>query len=113
MVELTYWEKVYNWTADKNLLTSHDNWGRIDIYRHSEGYIDYFRTQRWYSAPGFDDWRQKPLAERNYYDTKIASSIARLYERPRVWAEVFHTSGWGADTQSNSKLVISAIRFWR
>jgi hypothetical protein len=95
LVELTYWEKVYNWTADKNLLTSHDNWGRNDIYRHSEGYIDYFRTQRWYSAPGFDDWRQKPLEERNYYDTKIASSIARLYERPRVWAEVFHTSGWG------------------
>ncbi len=95
LVEKTYWEKVYNWTADKNLLTSHDNWGRNNIYNHSKGYIDYFRTQRWYSAPGLDDWQQKPLQERNYYDTKIASSIARLYERPRVWAEVFHSSGWG------------------
>jgi hypothetical protein len=95
LVEDTYWEKVYNWTAEKNLLTSHDNWGRNNIYRHSEGYIDYFRTQRWYSAPGLDDWRQKPIEERNYYDTKVASSIARLYNRPRVWAEVFHTSGWG------------------
>ncbi len=95
LVEKTYWEKVYNWTADKNLLTSHDNWGRNDIYKHSRGYIDYFRTQRWYSSPGFDDWNQKPLQDRNYYDTKIASSIARLYERPRVWAEVFHSSGWG------------------
>jgi hypothetical protein len=95
LVEKTYWEKVYKWTADKNLLTSHDNWGRNNIYRHSEGYIDYFRTQRWYSSPGLDDWSQKPLEERNYYDTKIASSIARLYNRPRVWAEVFHSSGWG------------------
>ncbi len=95
LVEKTYWEKVYKWTADKNLLTSHDNWGRNNIYKHSEGYIDYFRTQRWYSSPGLDDWSQKPLQERNYYDTKIASSIARLYERPRVWAEVFHSSGWG------------------
>ncbi|GAB1454174.1 hypothetical protein MASR2M47_42300 [Draconibacterium sp.] len=95
LVEKTYWEKVYNWTADKKLLTSHDNWGRNNIYKQSEGYIDYFRTQRWYSSPGLDDWSQKPLQERNYYDTKIAASIARLYERPRVWAEVFHSSGWG------------------
>jgi len=95
LVEKTYWEKIYKWTAEKNILTSHDNWGRNNIYRHSEGYIDYFRTQRWYSAPGLDDWQQKPIEMRNYYDTKIASSIARLYKRPRVWAEVFHTSGWG------------------
>jgi len=95
LVEKTYWEKVYNWTAERNILTSHDNWGRNNIYNHSKGYIDYFRTQRWYSSPGLDDWQQKPLKARNYYDTKIASSIARLYKRPRVWAEVFHTSGWG------------------
>lgn len=95
LVEDTYWKKVYNWTAEKKILTSHDNWGRNNIYRHSEGYIDYFRTQRWYSAPGLDDWQQKPIEQRNYYDTKIASSIARLYNRSRVWAEVFHTSGWG------------------
>lgn len=95
LVEETYWERVYNWISDRDLLTSHDNWGRNNIYNHSKGYIDYFRTQRWYSSPGLDDWQQKPLKARNYYDTKIASSIARLYKRPRVWAEVFHTSGWG------------------
>jgi hypothetical protein len=95
LVEETYWKKIYDWTVERNMLTSHDNWGRNNIYKHSKGYIDYFRTQRWYSAPGLDDWQQKPIEERNYYDTKIASSIARLYNRPRVWAEVFHTSGWG------------------
>jgi len=98
IVEKTYWEKVYNWIANKKLLTSHDNWGRNNIYGHSEGYIDYFRTQRWFSAPGFDDYRQRSIVDRNYYDTKIASSIARLYNRPRVWAEAFHSSGWGRTT---------------
>lgn len=97
-IEQNYLEKVYNWTNNRNILTSHDNWGRNNIYQQSEGYIDYFRTQRWFSAPGLDDYRDVPLEQRNYYDTKIASSIARLYDRPRVWAEAFHSSGWGRTT---------------
>lgn len=96
--ERCYWKRVYDWTRKRNLLTSHDNWGRNDLYRQSQGYIDYYRTQRWFSAPGYDDSQQAPVDRRNYYDTKIASSIARLYGRPRVWAEAFHTSGWGRTT---------------
>jgi len=98
LVEDTYWEKVYDWTHDRGILTSYDNWGRKDIYRQSQGYMDYFRTQRWYTAPGYDDSGQHPLTGRNYYDTKIAASIARLYQRPRVWSEAFHSSGWGRTT---------------
>ncbi len=96
--ERCYWKRVYDWTCERNLLTSHDNWGRNNIYQQSQGYIDYFRTQRWFSAPGYDDAGQAPIARRNYYDTKIAASIARLYGRPRVWSEAFHTSGWGRTT---------------
>lgn len=96
--ESLYWKKVYDWTAARGLLTSHDNWGRQNIDRQSQGYIDYFRTQRWFSAPGYDDYGRRSLAERNYYDTKIAASIARLYGRPRVWSEAFHSSGWGRTT---------------
>ncbi|MCF6285021.1 MAG: hypothetical protein L3K26_07515, partial [Candidatus Hydrogenedentes bacterium] len=99
VVEADYWKRVYDWTEERSLLTSHDNWGRQNIYRQSEGYIDYFRTQRWFSAPGFDDAGRHPLTQRNYYDTKIAASIARLYNRPRVWNEAFHTSGWGRTTE--------------
>ena len=98
LVEETYWKRVYDWTAERNLLTSHDNWGRNDINKQSEGYIDYFRSQRWFSSPGYDDAGQHPLTGRNYYDAKIASSIARLYGRPRVWNEAFHSSGWGRTT---------------
>jgi alpha-L-rhamnosidase len=96
--EELYWSQIYKWTHSRGLLTSHDNWGRQNINRHSEGYIDYFRTQRWYSAPGFDDYGVGELEERNYYDTKIAASIARLYGRQRVWNEAFHSSGWGRTT---------------
>ena len=79
-------------------MTSHDNWGRQNIDRQSQGYIDYFRTQRWFSAPGYDDAGRHRVTGRNYYDTKIAASIARLYGRPRVWSEAFHSSGWGRTT---------------
>ncbi len=97
--ERCYWRRVFDWVESRGLLTSHDNWGRQNIVQQSFGYIDYFRTQRWFTAPGYDDAGQAPLTQRNYYDTKIASSIARLYQRPRVWAEVFHSSGWGRTTE--------------
>ncbi|MFV1965796.1 MAG: glycosyl hydrolase, partial [Pirellulaceae bacterium] len=97
--ERCYWKRIYDWIEGQGLLTSHDNWGRQDIGRQSLGYIDYFRTQRWFSAPGYDDAGTGPVTGRNYYDTKIAASIARLYRRPRVWSEAFHSSGWGRTTE--------------
>jgi hypothetical protein len=111
VVEKTYWKKVYDWTADNNILTSHDNWGRKNIYGHSQGYIDYFRTQRWFSAPGFDDAGQHSVTDRNYYDTKIAASIARLYNRPRVWNEGFHSSGWGRSTDQTLSWLSASYAF--
>jgi hypothetical protein len=111
IVEKTYWKKVYDWTSEKNMLTSHDNWGRNNIYNHSQGYIDYFSTQRWFSAPGFDDWGQLALKDRNYYDTKIAASISRLYNRPRVWNEGFHSSGWGRSTDQTLSWLSASYAF--
>ena len=96
--ERCYWKRVFDWTEARGILTSHDNWGRNSLPQQSQGYIDYFRTQRWFSAPGYDDSGQHPVDRRNYYDTKIAASIARLYGRPRVWSEAFHSSGWGRTT---------------
>jgi len=110
-VEATYWKRVYDWTMSRDLLTSHDNWGRNNIVRQSEGYIDYFRSQRWFSAPGYDDAGQRPIHERNYYDTKIASSIARLYGRQRVWNEAFHSSGWGRTTEQTLSWLTTGMAF--
>jgi hypothetical protein len=36
---------------------------------------------------------------------KVAASIAHLYERPRVWLEGFHSSGWS----TNSAALTDAI----
>lgn len=111
LVEETYWKRIYDWTDERNVLTSHDNWGRNNIYRQSQGYIDYFRSQRWFSAPGYDDAGQRPLTGRNYYDTKIAASIARLYGRPRVWNEAFHSSGWGRTTDQTLVWLSTGMAF--
>ncbi len=111
LVEENYWKRVYNWTWERGVLTSHDNWGRNNIYRQSEGYIDYFRSQRWFSAPGFDDYGQRPVTERNYYDAKIAASLARLYGRPRVWNEAFHSSGWGRTTDQTLSWLSADMAF--
>lgn len=111
VVEETYWKPIYDWTRKRGVLTSHDNWGRNDIKRQSEGYIDYFRTQRWFSAPGYDDAGQRPIKDRNYYDAKIAASIARLYDRPRVWNEAFHSSGWGRTTEQTLNWLSAGMAF--
>ena len=111
IVEATYWKPIYDWTMERGLLTSHDNWGRNNIEKQSEGYIDYFRTQRWFSAPGYDDAGQRPIKERNYYDTKIAASIARLYGRQRVWNEAFHSSGWGRTTEQTLSWLSAGMAF--
>ncbi len=48
-------------------------------------YLDYFRTQRWFAAPGNDQ----------NGNSKVNSSLAHLYDRPRVWQEGYYNSGWG------------------
>lgn len=111
LVEETYWKRVFDWAEARDILTSHDNWGRNNIHRQSQGYIDYFRSQRWFSAPGYDDAGQRPVTGRNYYDTKIASSIARLYGRPRVWNEAFHSSGWGRTTDQTLSWLSAGMAF--
>ena len=59
--ERCYWRRVFDWAESRGLLTSYDNWGRQDLVQQSFGYIDYFRTQRWFTAPGYDDAGQAPL----------------------------------------------------
>jgi hypothetical protein len=54
-------------------------------------YADYIQTHRWYAAPGCD----------LHGNASLHSSIAFMYNRPRVWIEGFHSTGWGgtiADT---------------
>lgn len=92
-VEECYFKPVFRWHAERGILFGHDNSGRGGIAEGRSHYGDYFRTMRWYSAPGCDD--PKLDGARAFRGLKVNSSIAHLYRRPRVWVEAFHSSGWG------------------
>jgi hypothetical protein len=93
LLEENYFIPVYRWHEARGTLLANDNAGRGGIEIGRQHYADYFRTMRWYSAPGTDDPNiNEPRAFRGL---KVNSSIAHLYGRPRVWNECFHSSGWG------------------
>ena len=92
-MEECYFKPVFRWHEERGILFGHDNCGRGRIAEGRAHYGDYFRTMRWYSAPGCDD--PKLDGARAFKGLKVNSSIAHLYRRPRVWVEAFHSSGWG------------------
>jgi hypothetical protein len=57
-------------------------------------YIDYMRVMKYFTAPGFDT----PGRSADIIKNKVGSSIAHLYNRPRVWLEGYHSQGWQAST---------------
>lgn len=89
--EENFFIPVYQWHEDRNLIYGCDHGGRG---RDVSEFGDYFRTQRWNQAPGCD----QPNFAKDIIKNKVASSIAHLYERPRVWLEGFHSSKWDSNT---------------
>ncbi len=84
--EENYFRPLYEWHTSRGMMYGCDHGGRgRDIIESS----DYFRTQRWMSAPGKD----QPNLNADVIKNKVASSIAHLYERPRTWLEGYHSSG--------------------
>jgi hypothetical protein len=89
LMEERYFEPIYNWHTSRGIIYGCDNHGRgLDPY----SYGDYYRATRWYSAPGHDT----PGGNADPIKGKVSSSIANLYQRPRVWLEGYHSLGWGA-----------------
>lgn len=89
LAEENYFEPIYRWHADKELIYGSDNHGRG---KDPLAYIDYFRANSWYTAPGND----APSRGSSFLETKVSSSISHLYNRPRTWLEAFHSMGWGS-----------------
>lgn len=89
LMEERYFKPVYDWHASRGIIFGCDNHGR-GLDPHAYG--DYFRACRWYSAPGHDT----PGGSADPIKGKVSSSIANLYQRPRVWLEGYHSLGWGA-----------------
>jgi hypothetical protein len=86
-----FFRPVFDWHQQRGMIFGCDHGGRG---RDVSEFGDYFRTQRWNQGPGCD----QPLLQRDIVKNKVASSIAHLYLRPRVWLEGFHSSGWGTSS---------------
>ncbi|MFC4987816.1 glycosyl hydrolase [Saliphagus infecundisoli] len=96
MIEENWFRPLYEWHERRGLQFAHDNWGRNDLTEHATEYGDYVRTMRWFQEPGYDDGGAfEGIGTRNFFDAKLAASIAACYDRDRVWGELLHTTGWG------------------
>ena len=89
LMEERYFKPIHQWHASRGLIFGCDSGGRG---LHPNEFGDYFRATRWYSAPGHDT----PGGRADLIKGKVSSSIANLYQRPRVWLEGYHSLGWGA-----------------
>lgn len=89
LAEERYYKPIYDWHAERGLIYGSDNLGRG---KDPLAYVDYFRANSWYTAPGND----APAKGSSFIQTKVSSSIAHLYNRPRTWLEAFHSMGWGS-----------------
>ncbi|MCR4576401.1 MAG: hypothetical protein K5784_00645 [Clostridiales bacterium] len=93
-----FFRPVYEWHQKRGMTFGCDHGGRgKDVTEFG----DYFRAMRWYQGPGND----QPGLRSDIIKSKVSSSAAHLYERPRVWLEGFYSSGW----QTSSGDVADAV----
>lgn len=90
LAEERYFKPVFDWHNSRGLIYGCDNNGRgLEPLQ----YMDYFRAISWYTAPGND----APARGSSFQQTKVSSSVAHLYKRPRTWLEAFHSMGWDSN----------------
>lgn len=89
LAEERYFRPIFDWHWSRGKIYGCDQGGRG---RNPLEFGDYFRSVRWYTAPGHDT----PGGRADLIKGKVSSSIAHLYRRPRVWLEGYHSLGWGA-----------------
>lgn len=89
LAEERYFKPIYDWHASRGLIYGSDNLSRG---KDPLAYVDYFRANSWYTAPGND----APSKGSSFISTKVSSSIAHINKRPRTWLEAFHSMGWGS-----------------
>ena len=92
LAEERYFRPIFDWHWSRGKIYGCDQGGRG---RDPLEFGDYFRSVRWYTAPGHDT----PGGNADLIKGKVSSSIAHLYQRPRVWLEGYHSLGWGASPE--------------
>jgi len=103
LAEQAFFRPLFEWHESRGLICGFDQQhpARAGYPLQSVSlYADYQRTHRWYGAPGSD----------HHGETKIHSSLAHLYGRPRVWLEAFHSSGWGGTLEETFDWLLNWLR---
>jgi hypothetical protein len=103
LAEVALFKPLFHWHEERGLLCGFDQQGPARAgypLQSVQLYADYPRTHRWYSAPGSD----------HHGEAKIHSSLAHLYDRPRVWIEAFHSSGWGGTLEETFDWLLPWLR---
>ena len=103
LAETALFQPLFQWHEERGLLCGFDQQGPARAgypIQSVQLYADYPRTHRWYTAPGSD----------HHGEAKIHSSLAHLYNRPRVWIEAFHSSGWGGTLEETFDWLLPWIR---
>ena len=103
LAEAAFFKPLFQWHEEHGLTCGFDQQGQARAGYPIQGvqlYADYPRTHRWYTAPGSD----------HHGDAKIHSSLAHLYDRPRVWIEAFHSSGWGGTLEETFDWLLPWLR---
>lgn len=103
LAEEAFFKPLNAWHDRHGLICGCDQQDPARAGRPVEGaqlYADYARTHRWFGAPGSD----------HHGDARIHASLAHLYERPRVWIEAFHSSGWGGTLEETFDWLVPWLR---
>lgn len=99
LAEQSFFVPLGEWHRERGMLLCCDQAGparRADPHGAQRLYLDYFRTHRWYNAPGSDmDGEIKPH-----------SSMVHLHGGSRVFLEAFHSSGWGGTLEETMHWLI-------
>ena len=103
LTEEGFFQPVFDWHQRRGMIYGCDHGGRG---RDVVEFGDYFRTQRWNQGPGCD----QPGLDRDLIKNKVASSIAHLYQRPRVWLEGYYGSGWGTNSRRSGRCHVRQFR---
>lgn len=88
LTEEHYFRPIFDFHNERGMIYGCDQSSRG---RDPGEFSDYFRAVRWFTAPGNDT----PGRAADLIKVKVNASVAHLYNRPRVWLEGYHSSGWG------------------
>jgi hypothetical protein len=100
LVEENLYRPIADWLHDHQMKqVTIATWGREDMLGQTRNYGDFFRFMRHFDIPGNEDSQES--GDGAFIDSKLSSSIAHLYGRPRVAVCAYWGTGWGFTQEQN------------